>query len=200
MEIIKYPEKITWGAIAKRPTMDVSILFDTVDTVLQEVKREGDAAVKIYEEKYDKVRLEGLQVSGDEITLAAENVSDDLKQAIRTAHANIFTFHAQQKFVGKKIETTPGVTCWQKAVAIEKVGLYIPGGTAPLFSTVLMLAVPARLPDVKKLFFVHHRIGTVGFIPPFYSRLRRQVCIRFLKSVGYRRLPRWRMVQNRSPK
>ncbi|MDD2436028.1 MAG: histidinol dehydrogenase [Massilibacteroides sp.] len=151
MEIIKYPEKITWGAIAKRPTMDVSILFDTVDTVLQEVKREGDAAVKIYEEKYDKVRLEGLQVSGDEITLAAENVSDDLKQAIRTAHANIFTFHAQQKFVGKKIETTPGVTCWQKAVAIEKVGLYIPGGTAPLFSTVLMLAVPAKIAGCKEI-------------------------------------------------
>ena len=111
----------------------------------------GDAAVKRYEEKFDKVTLSGLQVSEEEIKEARELVSEDLKQAIRTAKANIEKFHASQRFTGQKVETTSGVTCWQKAVAIEKVGLYIPGGTAPLFSTVLMLAVPAHIAGCKEI-------------------------------------------------
>lgn len=151
MELIKYPSKSDWPLLAKRPALDVTTLFDTVRTVLDEVRSEGDAAVIRYEEKFDKVKLSALQVSEDEIEEACGLVSDDLKQAICTAKENIGKFHASQRFSGQKIETTAGVTCWQKAVAIEKVGLYIPGGTAPLFSTVLMLAVPADIAGCKEI-------------------------------------------------
>lgn len=151
MEIIKYPSKEEWVSLVKRPALDVTTLFDTVRTVLDEVRQEGDVAVKRYEEKFDKVTLTDLQVSEAEIEEACELVSEELKQAIRTAKDNIEKFHASQRFTGHKIETTPGVTCWQKAVAIEKVGLYIPGGTAPLFSTVLMLAVPAHIAGCKEI-------------------------------------------------
>ncbi len=148
MEVIKYPSKADWPSLVKRPALDVTTLFDTVRTVLNEVRSEGDTAVKRYEEKFDKVTLSGLQVSEEEIKEARELVSEDLKQAIRTAKANI---EKSQRFTGQKVETTSGVTCWQKAVAIEKVGLYIPGGTAPLFSTVLMLAVPAHIAGCKEI-------------------------------------------------
>lgn len=151
MEVIKYPSKADWPSLVKRPALDVTTLFDTVRTVLNEVRSEGDTAVKRYEEKFDKVTLSGLQVSEEEIKEARELVSEDLKQAIRTAKANIEKFHASQRFTGQKVETTSGVTCWQKVVAIEKVGLYIPGGTAPLFSTVLMLAVPAYIAGCKEI-------------------------------------------------
>lgn len=151
MEVIKYPSREDWASLAKRPALDVTTLFDTVRTVLDEVRQEGDAAVKRYEEKFDKVRLTDLQVSEAEILEARELVSEDLKQAIRTAKDNIEKFHASQRFTGQKVETISGVTCWQKAVAIEKVGLYIPGGTAPLFSTVLMLAVPAHIAGCKEI-------------------------------------------------
>lgn len=151
MEIIKYPSKEDWSSLVKRPALDVTTLFDTVRTVLDEVRQEGDAAVKRYEEKFDKVTLANLQVSEAEMEEACELVSEELKQAIRTAKDNIEKFHASQRFTGHKVETTPGVTCWQKAVAIEKVGLYIPGGTAPLFSTVLMLAVPAHIAGCKEI-------------------------------------------------
>lgn len=151
MKVIKYPSREDWASLAKRPALDVTTLFDTVRTVLDEVRQEGDAAVKRYEEKFDKVRLADLQVSEAEIQEARELVSEDLKQAIRTAKDNIEKFHASQRFTGQKVETTSGVTCWQKAVAIEKVGLYIPGGTAPLFSTVLMLAVPAHIAGCKEI-------------------------------------------------
>lgn len=151
MEVIKYPSREDWAPLAKRSALDVTTLFDTVRTVLDEVRLEGDTAVKRYEEKFDKVRLADLQVSEAEIQEARKLVSEDLKQAIRTAKDNIEKFHASQRFTGQKVETTSGVTCWQKAVAIEKVGLYIPGGTAPLFSTVLMLAVPAHIAGCKEI-------------------------------------------------
>lgn len=134
-----------------RPALDVTTLFDTVRTVLERVRTEGDEAVKQYEEQFDNVRLSALQVSPEEIREAEAQVSDELKRAIRTAQRNIEKFHAAQRFTGKKIETMTGVYCWQKAVAIEKVGLYVPGGTAPLFSTVLMLAVPARIAGCKEI-------------------------------------------------
>lgn len=151
MEVIKYPGRGEWEMLAKRPALDVTTLFDTVRTVLEEVRTEGDAAVKRYEEKFDKVILSCLQVSEEELREADALVPDDLKQAICTAKANIEKFHASQRFIGEKVETTLGVTCWQKAVGIEKVGLYIPGGTAPLFSTVLMLGVPARIAGCKEI-------------------------------------------------
>lgn len=151
MEILKYPPKEQWEALQKRPAMDLTGLFGTVRTVLDAVRNEGDAAVKRYGEMFDKVSLYNLIVTPEEITEAESIVSEELKQAIRVAKSNIEAFHCTQRFTGEKIETTPGVTCWQKAVAIEKVGLYVPGGTAPLFSTVLMLAVPARIAGCKEI-------------------------------------------------
>lgn len=154
MEVIKYPPRNEWAALAERPALDVTTLFDTVRTVLNDVRTEGDAAVIRYAEKFDKINLstfQTLQVTPQEILAARDLVDEGLKQAIRTAKQNIETFHASQRFSGKKVETTPGVSCWQKAVAIEKVGLYIPGGTAPLFSTVLMLAVPAQIAGCKEI-------------------------------------------------
>ena len=151
MILISNPDKSQWQEILKRPVMNTENLFDTVRSVIDRVKEEGDRAVLDYEEKFDKVVLASLAVSEEEQQEAENLVSEDLKAAIRLAKQNIETFHAAQRFEGKKVQTQPGVTCWQKAVAIENVGLYIPGGTAPLFSTVLMLAVPARIAGCKEI-------------------------------------------------
>ena len=151
MILISNPDKSQWQEILKRPVMNTENLFDTVRSVIDRVKEEGDRAVLDYEEKFDKVVLASLAVSEEEQQEAENLVSEDLKAAFRLAKQNIETFHAAQRFEGKKVQTQPGVTCWQKAVAIEKVGLYIPGGTAPLFSTVLMLAVPARIAGCKEI-------------------------------------------------
>ena len=151
MILISNPDKSQWQEILKRPVMNTENLFDTVRSVIDRVKEEGDRAVLDYEEKFDKVVLASLAVSEEEQQEAENLVSEDLKAAIRLAKQNIETFHAAQRFEGKKVQTQPGVTCWKKAVAIEKVGLYIPGGTAPLFSTVLMLAVPARIAGCKEI-------------------------------------------------
>ena len=151
MILISNPDKSQWQEILKRPVMNTENLFDTVRSVIDRVKEEGDRAVLDYEEKFDKVVLASLAVSEEEQQEAENLVSEDLKAAIRLAKQNIETFHAAQRFEGKKVQTQPGVTCWQKAVTIEKVGLYIPGGTAPLFSTVLMLAVPARIAGCKEI-------------------------------------------------
>ena len=151
MEVIKYPAPEAWGDLLKRPALDVSSLFSTVQTVLDAVRTEGDEAVKRYGEQFDKVRVSQLLTSETEISEAEGLVDEPLKGAIRTAKNNIEKFHAAQRFTGSRIETTAGVTCWQKAVAIEKVGLYIPGGSAPLFSTVLMLAIPAKIAGCKEI-------------------------------------------------
>ena len=151
MKIIRYPQPSEWAELLKRPVMNMETLRGTVSEVLGRIKAEGDKAVLDYEERFDKVKLNGLAVSEAEIEEAESMVSDELKKAILLAEQNIRTFHSAQKFVGKKVETQPGVTCWQKAVAIEKVGLYIPGGTAPLFSTVLMLATPAKIAGCKEI-------------------------------------------------
>ena len=151
MILISNPDKSQWQEILKRPVMNTENLFDTVRSVIDRVKEEGDRAVLDYEEKFDKVVLASLAVSEEEQQEAENLVSEDLKAAICLAKQNIETFHAAQRFEGRKVQTQPGVTCWQKAVAIEKVGLYIPGGTAPLFSTVLMLAVPARIAGCKEI-------------------------------------------------
>ena len=151
MNIIKYPAREDWAKIVERPHLDVSELNQTVSAVLNDVRQRGDEAVKGYELKFDHVDLSELAVSKEEMDEAEQLVSDELKEAIRLAHHNIKVFHESQRFTGKKVETQPGVTCWQKAVAIEKVGLYIPGGTAPLFSTVLMLATPARIAGCSEI-------------------------------------------------
>ncbi|WP_297645000.1 histidinol dehydrogenase [uncultured Bacteroides sp.] len=149
--MITNPDKSRWPEILKRPVMNTENLFDTVRSVIDRVKTEGDRAVLDYEEKFDKVTLASLVVSEGELQEAEQLVSEELKAAIALAKQNIETFHAAQRFEGRKVQTRPGVTCWQKAVAIEKVGLYIPGGTAPLFSTVLMLAVPAKIAGCKEI-------------------------------------------------
>lgn len=145
MRIFKYPQPCDWADIVERPHMDVSSLNATVNAVLQDVKTRGDEAVREYEEKFDHAQLKDLAVSQGEMDEAERLVSAELKDALVLAHGNIERFHAAQDFKSIKVETMPGVTCWQKSVPIEKVGLYIPGGTAPLFSTVLMLATPAKL-------------------------------------------------------
>lgn len=145
MKIIKYPARSEWSEIVKRPHLDLSELNATVQRVLSDVKANGDEAVKRYELQFDHVQLEHLAVSEEEINEAMQLISPELKASLELAHHNISVFHEAQRFDGKKIETAPGVVCWQKSVPIEKVGLYIPGGTAPLFSTVLMLATPAKI-------------------------------------------------------
>lgn len=151
MNLITNPDKSQWAELLKRPVMNTENLFDTVRAIIDRVKTEGDRAVLEYEEKFDKVALTALAVTEAEQAEAEALVGEELKKAIRLAKRNIETFHAAQRFESKRVETQPGVTCWQKAVAIEKVGLYIPGGTAPLFSTVLMLAVPARIAGCKEI-------------------------------------------------
>ena len=151
MNIIRYPEKKDWSKIVERPHLDVSKLNETVASVLADVKKRGDDAVKGYELKFDHVDLPSLAVSEAEMEEAERLVDSDLKAAIQLAHYNIQAFHEAQKFRSKKVETQPGVTCWQKSIAIEKVGLYIPGGTAPLFSTVLMLATPAKIAGCSEI-------------------------------------------------
>ena len=151
MNIIRYPEKKDWSKIVERPHLDVSKLNETVASVLADVRKRGDDAVKGYELKFDHVDLPSLAVSEAEMEEAERLVDSDLKAAIQLAHYNIQAFHEAQKFRSKKVETQPGVTCWQKSIAIEKVGLYIPGGTAPLFSTVLMLATPAKIAGCEEI-------------------------------------------------
>ena len=133
MKIYKYPSQEELSELLRRPVRDASELGATVASVLQEVKQRGDAAVRDFEEKFDHVRLEELAVSEEEMLAAEQLVSNDLKEAIKLAHHNIHRFHEAQRFEGEHIQVTEGVECWQKSVAIEKVGLYIPGGTAPLF-------------------------------------------------------------------
>ncbi|WP_300794981.1 histidinol dehydrogenase [uncultured Bacteroides sp.] len=151
MNIIKYPARSEWKSILSRPTLNTATLRDTVLQVLGDIREKGDKAVIEYEEKFDKVKLASLEVTEEEFAEAEKATDSTLKEAIGKALENIRTFHASQKFEGQKVTTTTGVTCWQKAVAIEKVGLYIPGGTAPLFSTVLMLAAPAKIAGCKEI-------------------------------------------------
>lgn len=151
MRIIKYPSKNDWQSICERPHIDVSQLNATVSAVLADIRKRGDDAVKEYEEKFDHCSLTQLAVTEQEIDEAKNKLSPELIDAIQLAHHNIHAFHAAQRFDGCRVETQPGVECWQKSVAIEKVGLYIPGGTAPLFSTVLMLATPARIAGCKEI-------------------------------------------------
>lgn len=151
MNTIYYPAKNEWNSLLKRSALKTDAIQETVSGILKQIKDEGDKAVLKFEELFDKVQLSTFQVSSSEFEEAEKEIDEELKAAILLAHRNITTFHAAQKFETKKITTQPGVTCWQKAVGIEKVGLYIPGGTAPLFSTVLMLATPAQIAGCKEI-------------------------------------------------
>ncbi|GHT69200.1 histidinol dehydrogenase [Bacteroidia bacterium] len=151
MQIIKYPPRDAWKDLIRRPVLDDARLSGVVREILDDVRQRGDEAVQMYEAKFDHVELKNLLLSEAEKAEANDWVSKELKQAILSAKTNIEKFHSAQKQNLPKVETSPGVVCWQKASPIEKVGLYIPGGTAPLFSTVLMLAVPAKIAGCKEI-------------------------------------------------
>ena len=151
MNIIKYPAPSDWASIVARPHIDMTHLNDTVSKVIDEIRQGGDAAVKKYEKEFDHVELDSLLVSKDEMRAAQKHIPAGLWDAMQLAHENIRKFHAAQQFNEIKVETAPGVVCWQRAIPIERVGLYIPGGTAPLFSTVLMLATPAKIAGCKHI-------------------------------------------------
>ncbi len=145
MKIIKYPKKEDWSQILKRSSLGDDMVNQTVLEVLNDVKQNGDEAVRRYTNKFDHVLLSDFSISSQELDEAEQKVDASLKKSIQIAKQNIEKFHSAQKCVRKVVETTPGVFCWQRCVPIEKVGLYIPGGSAPLFSTVLMLGIPAKL-------------------------------------------------------
>ena len=151
MKTYRYPTREQWAEIVARPRLDLARLNETVATVLNDVRQRGDEAVREYEQKFDKASLQSLAVSEQEMDEAETLVSNELRDAIILAHHNIKVFHISQRFVGQKVKTQEGVNCWQKSVAIERVGLYIPGGTAPLFSTVLMLATPAKIAGCREI-------------------------------------------------
>ena len=151
MRNIIYPKKETWPEILIRPTQTVKEIETTVNQVFEDVQKNGDTAIKKYTKKFDKVAVTSLKVTQEEISIAVEAVSRELKEAIQQAAANIEKFHRAQKTEKVYQETTPGVVCWQEKRPIEKVGLYIPGGTAPLLSTVLMLAIPAKIAGCQEI-------------------------------------------------
>ena len=151
MNIIKYPTEKDYPSICERPHLNVRELNTIVTGVLDDIKKRGDRAIIDYEERFDHVRLSTLTISDDEINEAWENIDRSLRDAILLAHDNIRILHESQKFKRQKVQTAEGVTCWQKSVPIQRVGLYIPGGTAPLFSTVLMLATPAKIAGCEEI-------------------------------------------------
>lgn len=151
MQIIKYPPKESWDELLKRPLIDHKVLFDQTEKIVDEVRRKGDDAIRELTLRFDGVETEALEVTAEEMQEASQLVADDLKQAIEMARRNIWKFHSDQQHDYPETETSPGVRCWQKAVPIEKVGIYIPGGSAPLFSTVLMLAIPAGIAECKEI-------------------------------------------------
>lgn len=151
MKRIEYPERLQWKELLQRPVIDTATLQQQVKAVMDVVKQDGDKAVLQFTRQFDGVQLDRLEMTEQEIAIAIELVPDDLKRAIKQAAYNIRTFHDQQKTAVEVIETMKGVRCWRKSVGIEKVGLYIPGGTAPLFSTILMLGIPAQIAGCKEV-------------------------------------------------
>ena len=151
MQVYQYPERNNWKALLQRPVMNNTALEGSVKKILQEVKEQGDAAVKKFTQQFDKATINNMVVTEEEFNKAQEALDAKLKAAILSAKVNIETFHKTQLTAPEVIETMPGVQCWRKSVGIEKVGLYIPGGTAPLFSTILMLGVPAKLAGCKEI-------------------------------------------------
>ncbi len=151
MKKIHNPDRKDWKQILKRPTQTVGDIEDIVKSVFRDVESKGDIALKEYTQKFDSVSLDYLAVSDEEVTSSEQRVSADLKAAIGMAKSNIEAFHEAQRTFKVQVETMPGVLCWQEKRPIQKVGLYIPGGTAPLFSTILMLAVPAKLAGCEEI-------------------------------------------------
>jgi histidinol dehydrogenase len=175
MQIIRYPKKEDWKEILQRPAFETVDLTKTVSAILDEVKSNGDNALREFTKQFNGVEIENFQVSEAEFEEAERNVSVELKQAIQIAKTNIEKFHRSQIEEIKRIETTEGVFCWRKSVAIEKVGLYIPAGTAPLFSTVLMLAIPAEIAGCKEVILCSppDKNGKINDVTLYAARLCR---------------------------
>jgi histidinol dehydrogenase len=151
MKVFENPTRQTWESLCERPQLELGFLESSVRNVLNRVKNSGDDALQELTLQFDKVQVDSMKVTEEEITSASSALSVKLKQAIQTAAANIKAFHAAQRREPMYVDTMPGVSCWRKGVPIEKVGIYIPGGSAPLFSTVLMLGVPAKLAGCKEI-------------------------------------------------
>jgi len=151
MDKIYNPRIDEWGSLCQRPEVELDSLNQVVSEVFEAVKSTGDQALLDYTEKFDGVRLSQLKVTEGELDTAIDSIDDSLKSAVKLAKTNIETFHKTQVLEPQKVETANGVTCWQETRGIEKVGIYIPGGTAPLFSTILMLAIPARIAGCKEI-------------------------------------------------
>ena len=169
MKIINYPDKDNWESLMRRPMQDNSVLDISVREILSDVKEKGDEAIRKYNFKFDRYNSANLLVSKEEIEEAASLVNCELKESIRIAIHNIETFHRSQEEIPVVIETTGGVSCWRESRAIEKVGLYIPGGTAPLFSSVLMLAIPAKIAGCEEI-IICTPPGSEGKINPARGR------------------------------
>ncbi len=150
MQVIQYPKRADWNELLKRPSQDFTTVKDIVQNILNDVKQRGDEALKDYTKQFDKIELDNFLID-DEEWQTANNIPADLKTAIQLSIKNVSAFHAAQKQPVQKIETMPGIVCWRKSVAIDKVGLYIPGGTAPLFSTLIMLGVPATIAGCQEI-------------------------------------------------
>lgn len=183
MKLIKYPANETWDEILSRPTIDNKQLLKQVGKILQDVRQKGDTAVKKYTKKFDGIALRKMQVEAKEIKKAEALISIELKQAIDQAYANILLFHNTQKETVKEVETMPGVHCWRKSIPLERVGLYIPGGTAPLFSTVLMLGVPAFVAGCKDVILCTP-VSKEGSIHPAILYAARKVGVQTIYKIG----------------
>jgi histidinol dehydrogenase len=179
MEVVKFPPKELWPSICRRPAFDYAAIDKVVGPVLEDVHKRGDKALKEYSLKFDKVAIGNLSVSEEEFLSAEEKVPVELKQAISLAIRNISSFHMAQKGKEIRVETSPGVICWQKPVPISSVGLYIPGGTAPLFSTILMLAIPAKIAGCSEIILCS---------PPDRQAKLNDVILYAAKQVGITRL------------
>lgn len=183
MELFINPPRNTWNSITARPSFEHETLETTVKEILRNVKTRGDEALLEYTRTFDNPRITNIVASSDEISAAAQHISEDLKHAIRIAIENITKFHARQEDIPSVTETQYGVKCWRKSIAIEKVGLYIPGGTAPLFSTILMLAVPAKLAGCKEIILCTPE-GKSGNIHPAILYAAQQTGVTSIYKVG----------------
>lgn len=191
MEIIKYPARNTWAHIVERPHLDARMLGETVSDMLADIRCRGDEAVREYVRRFQGAEIGALEVSPEEMAEAEAAVSSELKEAIAVAGENISRFHASQTMETRKVETTPGVICWQKAVPIERVGLYIPGGTAPLFRRFLCWPFPHGWPVVGRSCCVPLVRPTERYTLPYFMPHGWPVSIAFINWVAYRLSGQW---------
>lgn len=183
MNVVKNPLKRDWKKLVERPVFDAEELFPTVQQVFKEIKTEGNAALRRYTAKFDGVTLERFELTEDERKKAVNSLSDELKEAIEVAYHNLYAFHVAQKEAKKVVTTTEGVECWRESRAIEKVGFYIPGGSAPLFSTVLMLGIPAKIAGCQEVILCTPP-NKEGQIHPAISYAAQRVGVKAIYKLG----------------